>query len=146
MFERSSPPGARQGTGLGLALVRAIVADHGGAVRVRSTPGAGTQVDVFLPLLGSVAAESMLAANDSPRGDGRIVMVVDDDRAVLEMTEEMLAHLGYEPVGYDTPTARRRRCARIPTASTWCSRTNRCRSSPARSSPSRSGSCGRTFR
>jgi PAS domain S-box-containing protein len=93
-----------KGTGLGLALVRAIVADHAGAVRVRSTPGAGTQVDVYLPLLGSIAAESLLAGSDSPRGDGRIVMVVDDDRSVLEMTEEMLAHLGYEPAGYEAST------------------------------------------
>jgi CheY-like chemotaxis protein len=94
-----------KGTGLGLALVRAIVADHAGAVRVRSAPGAGTQVDVYLPLLGSVAAQALLAGSDSPRGDGRIVMVVDDDRAVLEMTEEMLAHLGYEPAGYEASPA-----------------------------------------
>ena len=50
------------------------------------------------PLL---AAQSAVADTERPRGDGRIVMVVDDDRAVLEMTEEMLARLGYEPVGYE---------------------------------------------
>ncbi len=94
-----------KGTGLGLALVRAIMADHGGAIRVQSAPGAGTQVDVYLPLSTSTAAQSVAAESALPHGDGRIVMVVDDDRAVLEMTEEMLARLGYEPVGYETPAA-----------------------------------------
>jgi PAS domain S-box-containing protein len=94
-----------KGTGLGLALVRAIVADHGGAIGVRSGPGAGTRVDVYLPLSGPAAAQSAAAETEWPRGDGRIVMVVDDDRAVLEMTEEMLARLGYEPVGYEAPSA-----------------------------------------
>jgi PAS domain S-box-containing protein len=90
-----------KGTGLGLALVRAIAADHGGAIRVRSTPGAGTQVDVYLPLSALSAAQDAAADSEWPRGDGRIVMVVEDDRAVLEMTEEMLARLGYEPAGYE---------------------------------------------
>lgn len=94
-----------KGTGLGLALVRAIVADHDGAIRVRSAPGAGTQIDVYLPLSTPSTAQSAPADSGWPRGDGSIVMVVDDDRAVLEMTEEMLARLGYEPVGYEAPTA-----------------------------------------
>jgi CheY-like chemotaxis protein len=92
-----------KGTGLGLALVRAIMADHGGAIRVQTAPGAGTQVDVYLPLAASTGGQEIAAQSALPHGDGRIVMVVDDDRAVLEMTEEMLARLGYEPVGYETP-------------------------------------------
>jgi PAS domain S-box-containing protein len=89
-----------KGTGLGLALVRAIVADHDGAIRVRSEPGKGTQVDVYLPLAASSAVQGAVAETQPPSGNGRTVMVVDDDRAMLETTEEMLAHLGYEPVGY----------------------------------------------
>jgi PAS domain S-box-containing protein len=94
-----------KGTGLGLALVRAIMADHGGAICVDSVPGAGTQIDVYLPLSSPGAGQSTAAERDWPRGDGRIVMVVDDDRAMLETTEEMLARLGYEPVGYEAPAA-----------------------------------------
>ncbi|MCW5889707.1 MAG: HAMP domain-containing protein [bacterium] len=45
----SSWPDA-QGTGLGLAVVKAIVEDHGGTIALRSTPGAGTRVEVHLPL------------------------------------------------------------------------------------------------
>ena len=42
--------GFRQGSGLGLAIVRRIVTDHGGRVSVQSTPGAGTEVIVSLPV------------------------------------------------------------------------------------------------
>ena len=43
--------GTRQsGAGLGLAIVRQIVHDHGGVVRITSTPGEGTSVQVMLPV------------------------------------------------------------------------------------------------
>jgi signal transduction histidine kinase len=42
-----------QGTGLGLAVVKAIVGDHGGAVDLTSRPGEGTRVTVHIPLPGS---------------------------------------------------------------------------------------------
>jgi CheY-like chemotaxis protein len=47
-------------------------------------------------------AEAQKHEADTPRGDGQTVLLVDDDRAVLAMAEEMLAGLGYEPVGYDS--------------------------------------------
>lgn len=40
-----------EGTGLGLAVVRKVVAEHGGAITVASTPGQGTTFEVFLPLI-----------------------------------------------------------------------------------------------
>jgi signal transduction histidine kinase len=58
-FRTGSPPGGvtgaglavtgSKGTGLGLALVRAVANAHGGDVRVRSTPGAGTEFELVLP-------------------------------------------------------------------------------------------------
>jgi PAS domain S-box-containing protein len=94
-----------KGTGLGLALVQAIVVDHDGGIRIVSTPGQGTRFDVYLPLAAASGMGGEATESEWPRGEGRTVMVVDDDRAMLEMTEDMLARLGYEPVGYDAPLA-----------------------------------------
>jgi CheY-like chemotaxis protein len=60
----------------------------------------GTHVDVYLALAAWCAVLGGVADSQPASGNGRTVMVVDDDRAMLETTEEMLAHLGYEPVGY----------------------------------------------
>ena len=101
-FYTTKGPG--KGTGLGLALVQAIVADHGGAIEVETQQGEGTQIKVYLP----AAPEQMVAAQrreaQTPRGGGQTVLLVDDDRAMLAMAEDMLAQLGYEPVGYDSST------------------------------------------
>jgi signal transduction histidine kinase/ActR/RegA family two-component response regulator len=92
------------GTGLGLASVHGIVADHGGALNVRSQPGAGSTFEVYL------AATEMAAAVErgeapSPGGRGETVLLVDDDRPLMLLGEEMLAALGYEPVGHTSARA-----------------------------------------
>jgi len=101
-FYTTKGPG--KGTGLGLALVQAIVADHGGAIEVDTHPGKGTRLKIYVP----AAPDQMVAAQrreaQTPRGDGQTVLLVDDDRAMLAMAEDMLAQLGYEPVGYDSST------------------------------------------
>jgi signal transduction histidine kinase len=52
-FYRADHSGAVPGTGLGMSIVNEIVKLHGGQVRLRSTPGEGTQVDICLPALPS---------------------------------------------------------------------------------------------
>ncbi|HEY3252653.1 MAG TPA: ATP-binding protein, partial [Polyangiaceae bacterium] len=98
-FYTTKGPG--QGTGLGLSLVHAIVADHGGAIEVETRPGTGTLVHVYLPCAPAQAVETQRREAQTPRGSGQTVLLVDDDRAMLAMAEDMLAQLGYEPVGYD---------------------------------------------
>jgi signal transduction histidine kinase len=57
IFERfATSGGGTQGTGLGLALVRAIARGHGGEIRVRSAPGEGSQFDLVLPIRPGAAA------------------------------------------------------------------------------------------
>ena len=90
------------GTGLGLSLVQAIVADHGGAIEIDTRTGAGTLVRVYLPRTPDDAIQADKRDVETPRGKGQTVLLVDDDRAMLTLAEEMLAQLGYEPVGYDS--------------------------------------------
>jgi hypothetical protein len=88
------------GTGLGLATVREIVRDHDGAMNVRSNPGRGSCFEAGLPAAvtdsTSVDGPEML-----PLGRGETVLVVDSEQERLLRDEEMLAALGYEPVGIE---------------------------------------------
>jgi signal transduction histidine kinase/CheY-like chemotaxis protein len=95
-FFTTKPVGA--GTGLGLSLVHGIVLDHGAALEVSSRPGAGTTFSVYLPLTEAepVQESAPLAA---PRGNGETILVVDDEESLVHLAEEVLASLGYEPVG-----------------------------------------------
>jgi hypothetical protein len=91
------------GTGLGLATVRKIVSDHDGAVDVASTPGKGSRFEVWLPAARTDASTTARGKPAAPLGQGETVAVVHDDRDSLLGDEEILAALGYEPIGFDRP-------------------------------------------
>ena len=90
------------GTGLGLATVHEIVRDHDGAMNVQSKPEHGSRFEVWLP---AVAADSTAVVGPAvlPLGRGETVLVVESERERLLYSEEMLAALGYEPVGFERP-------------------------------------------
>jgi PAS domain S-box-containing protein len=94
-----------EGTGLGLSLVHGIVADLGGAIGVATEPGRGTRFEICLPVAGEISTP--VAQNDSllPRGKGETIMIVDDERALVGLAEEITAGLGYEPVGFMSSNA-----------------------------------------
>ncbi len=83
-----------QGTGLGLAMVHGIVKDHRGVIRVQSVPDRGTVFDVYLPLVHSEDETEAKESEWVPTGKQRI-LVVDDERSVIDMLKEMLESLGY---------------------------------------------------
>ncbi|QPF89907.1 two-component system VirA-like sensor kinase [Bradyrhizobium commune] len=89
------------GNGLGLATVREIVEQHGGAVGVQSEPDAGTRFDVWLPS-GEPDELQVVQPGSEPafRGAGETVLVLETDGRRLLRYEEILAALGYEPVGF----------------------------------------------
>ncbi len=93
------------GTGLGLSLVHGIVTDLGGGIDVESTPGEGTSMTVYLPR-DDAAAAAPQALDEAPAelGNGQTILLVDDEVALVRLGEEMLAQLGYEPVGFSSST------------------------------------------
>jgi PAS domain S-box-containing protein len=94
--------GVGKGTGLGLSLVHGIVADLGGAIDVKSAIGKGTTFEIWLPVTTDVGKAVVETVRELPRGRGEIVMIVDDEPTLVELAEEMLAGIGYEPVGFES--------------------------------------------
>ncbi|HEY8370929.1 MAG TPA: ATP-binding protein, partial [Thermodesulfobacteriota bacterium] len=99
-FFTTKGPGA--GTGLGLSTVHGIVADHGGALNVQSRPGAGSTFEVYLARAEASPAADGRAGEPPPAGRGETILLVDDERSLVRLGEEMLAALGYEPVGFQS--------------------------------------------
>jgi PAS domain S-box-containing protein len=91
---------AGSGTGLGLSLVHGIVAEFGGAVDVRTEPGAGSCFSVWLPRTGDAAPPADSLPAPLPRGRHEQILVVDDEDALLRLATQRLADLGYVPVGF----------------------------------------------
>ena len=92
--------GVGAGTGLGLSLVHGIVADVGGGIDVKTVLDEGTTFMIWLPVVGSAPPPEPESPTEIPHGNGEVIMVVDDEQALVELAEETLAQLGYEPVGF----------------------------------------------
>jgi CheY-like chemotaxis protein len=94
--------GVGKGTGLGLAMVRGLAEQLGGALIIESRPGAGTSVTIWLPVSSAearaaapVVAEAAVIAAAARR---LRVLVVDDDVLVAMNTTAMLEDLGHEAI------------------------------------------------
>ncbi|MEN3942589.1 PAS domain S-box protein [Prosthecobacter sp. SYSU 5D2] len=85
-----------KGTGLGLSTTIAIIKSHGGFVRVYSELGVGTRFHVYLPAHTHVRVnEAKAVIEELPRGNGELVLLVDDEAAVRQITRQTLEAFGY---------------------------------------------------
>jgi PAS domain S-box-containing protein len=89
-----------EGTGFGLAIVHTIVKAHGGFLTVESDVGQGTTFNVYLPADAAVRTVDSLPPyhTDLPRGNGELILVVDDEFAICEMTRRTLEAFGYRVI------------------------------------------------
>ena len=87
-----------RGTGLGLSTGLAIVRGHGGFFTVYSEPGKGSKFRAYLPALENGTPESAVPQAESapPRGHGEMVLVVDDEANIREITKDTLESGGYQ--------------------------------------------------
>jgi two-component system cell cycle sensor histidine kinase/response regulator CckA len=87
--------GMGRGTGLGLATVYGIVKGHKGAINVYSEPGHGTTFNIYLPASGKAVIEDKKATETLAMGT-ETILLVDDEKMVLDVSRKMLEILGYK--------------------------------------------------
>lgn len=96
-FFTTKPVG--KGTGLGLPMVAAILRAHGGSIDVDSDGRTGSRFTLTLPAAdAAVPAAPVSVDDDLVRGDGRTVLVVDDEPAIRRLVRQLLVAHGYRVV------------------------------------------------
>lgn len=85
------------GTGLGLATVINIVRNHGGFINVVSQIEQGTQFDVFIPAI-KIAESDLTESGTIPKGKGELILVVDDEATIREITKASLETHNYRVI------------------------------------------------
>jgi PAS domain S-box-containing protein len=102
-FFTTKPRG--KGTGLGLATVYGIVAEAGGSINLYSELGVGSTFRIYLPLADAPAGPALPVARGTlplPGGDGRTVLVVEDEAALARVVTRILTGAGYHVLAAGT--------------------------------------------
>jgi PAS domain S-box-containing protein len=83
-----------RGTGLGMATVYGIIKGHQGMIHVYSELGHGTTFTIYLPASDKEVVKEKAATGEIARGT-ETILVVDDEKMVLEVDRELLESMGY---------------------------------------------------
>jgi signal transduction histidine kinase/ActR/RegA family two-component response regulator len=89
------------GTGMGLAVVHAIAASCGGAVKAASAPGVGATFTVYLPVAAPAGEQVVAEPVPVGRGAGRLLLV-DDDKGALAAMARVLREAGFTVCAADS--------------------------------------------
>lgn len=88
-----------KGTGIGLSIVNKIVKNHKGFINVYSEVGKGTTFKIYIPSILSLEGDdSDNSIEETNLGAGELILVVDDEPAIREITKETLEEHGYNVV------------------------------------------------
>ncbi len=94
-----------QGTGLGLSVVYGIVKQAGGTIQVTSNENKGTLFEIYFPASKEDKEETVASENGTLcTTKGETVLLVDDEAAVLKMTQRLLESAGYKVIATTTAT------------------------------------------
>jgi two-component system, cell cycle sensor histidine kinase and response regulator CckA len=90
--------GSGEGTGLGLAMVYAIVKQHGGHIMCYSEPARGTTFKIYFPALVSFEQAQAVEVRTLPRGGSETILLVDDEELIRDLGSRILTNAGYEVI------------------------------------------------
>ncbi len=85
-----------EGTGLGLSVVHGIVKSYGGSIKIYSEPNQGTKICVYFPRVGTSDDNTELQAVEKILIGNEHVLIVDDDKSILDIMKHSLEKLGYQ--------------------------------------------------
>src|ERR1051325_1380808 len=96
-----------KGTGLGLSTSLGIIKSHGGFVSVYSEVGKGTTFKIYLPAhMNDEKAPASQTTTSILKGNGELILVVDDEESILRVTKMILESKGYRIItAHDGPEA-----------------------------------------
>jgi len=87
-----------KGTGLGLSMVFGAVENHHGFIELKSQKGLGSLFEVYLPMTVPQAETKELTQQETSylhQGKGETILIVDDEKALVDITAELLEKMGY---------------------------------------------------
>ncbi|GET37080.1 hybrid sensor histidine kinase/response regulator [Microseira wollei] len=87
-----------KGSGLGLSTVMGIIKGHGGFINAYSEVGKGTRFKIYLPALENREIKSSNSAGKILEGNGELILVVDDEVAICDVTKASLEAYNYTAI------------------------------------------------
>ena len=91
-----------KGTGMGLAVVHGIVETHKGRIRVKSTPGKGSDFDIFLKAIDAGPEIYVPIHETLPHGN-EAILFIDDEKSLVKLNKVRLEQIGYQVTAVTNP-------------------------------------------